>query len=152
MDDAIPVAADGRRIDLRPATDADLPWLMALRRETMDEHLRRAGVAVDEEAHRARVLHRFDCARIVVLDGRDAGLLKVDRAARPWELIQVQLGPATRGQGLGERLVRHVVGAAHAAGTGVVLHVLVGNPARRLYERCGFRVTGMDGPEYRMEA
>ncbi len=90
------------------------------------------------------MLYRLDCARIVVCDGAEVGLLKVDREREPWELIQIQLLPACRGQGLGETLIRDLLAEAATAGADVELSVLKGNPAQRLYARLGFRAVGED--------
>ena len=129
---------------LRPAREADLPFLRALRVQSMREHLENSGVAYDEAAQAARIPDRFDCARIVVCDGADVGLFKVCREGSPWELIQIQLLPAAQGRGLGAALIRDLLAdaAAAAAGIAVELSVLKANPAQRLYARLGFRPVG----------
>ena len=127
---------------LRPAREADLPFLRALRVQSMREHLENSGVAYDEAAQAARIPDRFDCARIVVCDGADVGLFKVCREGSPWELIQIQLLPAAQGRGLGAALIRELLADAAAAGVAVELSVLKANPAQRLYARLGFRVVG----------
>ena len=132
------------RIFLRAAGEADLPFLRALRAQSMRVHLERVGVPYEAQAQEARVLYRLDCARIVVCDGAEVGLLKVDREREPWELIQIQLLPACRGQGLGETLIRDLLAEAATAGADVELSVLKGNPAQRLYARLGFRAVGED--------
>jgi len=52
--------------------------------------------------------------------------------------------PALRGQGVGEALVRHSFAEAKALGFDAMQFNLVfaSNPARRLYERLGFRAVG----------
>ena len=129
---------------LRPAREADLPFLRDLRAQSMREHLENSGLAYDEAAQEARILDRFDCARIVVCDGADVGLFKVCREGSPWELIQIQLLPAAQGRGLGAALIRDLLAdaAAAAAGIAVELSVLKANPAQRLYARLGFRPVG----------
>ena len=114
---------------LRPAREADLPFLRALRAQSMREHLENSGLAYDEAAQEARILDRFNCARIVVCDGADVGLFKVCREGSPWELIQ--LLPAAQGRGLGAALIRDLLAdaAAAAAGVAVELSVLKANPA-----------------------
>jgi ribosomal protein S18 acetylase RimI-like enzyme len=139
-------------IELRKAEHADIPFLVSLRNETMGPHQLKAGMAVDEQTQLARVLYRFECAGIVRVDGVDVGLLKLDRDARPWRLVQIQLRPGVQGRGLGEKLVRAVVDEAVEAGVAVELSVLKFNPARRLYERCGFRVIDEQEREYLMLA
>ena len=127
---------------LRPVREADLPFLRALRAQSMREHLENSGLAYDEAAQAARIPDRFDCARIVVCDGADVGLFKVCREGSPWELIQIQLLPAAQGRGLGAALIRELLADAAAAGVAVELSVLKANPAQRLYARLGFRPVG----------
>ena len=127
---------------LRPAREADLPFLRALRAQSMREHLENSGLAYDEVAQAARIPDRFNCARIVVCDGADVGLFKVCREGSPWELIQIQLLPAAQGRGLGAALIRELLADAAAAGVAVELSVLKANPAQRLYARLGFRPVG----------
>ena len=127
---------------LRPAREADLPFLRALRAQSMREHLENSGLAYDEAAQAARIPDRYDCARIVVCDGADVGLFKVCREGSPWELIQIQLLPAAQGRGLGAALIRELLADAAAAGVAVELSVLKANPAQRLYARLGFRPVG----------
>lgn len=56
----------------------------------------------------------------------------------PKMTIGVQQG--LRGQGIGARLLAAVIAEARCRGFGLCLSVRTGNPARRLYERLGFRV------------
>lgn len=138
-------------LTLRSAVESDLPYLLALRRETMDAHLATAGLPHDDEAHMARILYHFEDARIVMLDGAAAGLLKAYRDDDAWYVVQVQVAAPYRGQGLGERLLLSVLRQADAAGLPTRLDVLRANPARRLYERLGFRIVDDQGTQYHMQ-
>ena len=124
---------------LRPATQADLPFLLALRHQTMDAPLIASGGTPSDEAHMQRILFCFEAARIVMIEDKPVGLLKVVRTAPVWDLIQIQVAPDMQGRGLGARLLRGVIDEATAAGAGVKLSVFKVNPARRLYERMGFK-------------
>lgn len=104
----------------------------------MLQHLANSGVHLGADAQMARVMHHFDCAKIVVLDGVDIGLLKLNANVKPWELIQLQISPIHQGKGLGERMVGLVLRDARERGADVELSVLKANPARALYERLGF--------------
>ena len=139
-----------QQLSTRPATPADLPFLMRLRKLTMHEHLERAGERLDDDWHRQRVMAHFDSAHIVCLDGTPAGLFKHYRTQEEWKLVQIQLLPEHQGKGLGERLVRDLLDQARQAGLPVTLSVLHGNPARRLYERLGFEETAVRGNESEM--
>ncbi len=125
---------------LRPAIDADLPFLLDLRRRTMKPHLRQDGVPFDEAAHMRRIRYHWEDARIVLIDQAPAGLFKVRHDEAGWYVIQIQVDPARQGQGLGTRLLRGVLARADEGGEATRLYVLKGNPARRLYERLGFAI------------
>lgn len=114
----------------------------------MAQHLMNSGVNLDADAQMARVMYRFDCAKVVVLGGVDVGLLKVSRDVSPWELIQIQVSPTLQGRGLGGRLVQQIISDAQEDGADVELSVLKANPARALYERLGFRVFSENDSEY----
>jgi ribosomal protein S18 acetylase RimI-like enzyme len=53
--------------------------------------------------------------------------------------VSIGVKPKVRGQGVGEKLMRALIGEAARRGLGLCLSVRSENPARRLYERLGFR-------------
>lgn len=136
----------------RVATQADLPFLLALRSESMGPHLAAAGIDRSDEAQLARVLHRFDCAELLLADGVPVGLLKLARGPGEWRVLQIQLSATVRGQGLGRRVMEEVLADASLSGAMVTLTVLKANPAKALYERLGFTVVGEDEHEFHMAA
>lgn len=127
-------------ISRRAATEADVPFLLELRRVTMSEHQLASGVVPSEQERLRRVLARFECAEVVLDSGKPVGLLKVARDGTGWELVQIQLSPAVQRAGVGSQLIRGVIAEARAAGASLRLSVLKANPARALYERLGFAV------------
>ncbi|MFM0221222.1 GNAT family N-acetyltransferase [Paraburkholderia dipogonis] len=135
---------------LRPALDTDEAFLFELRKATMMEHLARVGEPSDDTEHRARLLHRYDTARVICIDGAPAGLLKAHRTDAEWVVVQVQITPALQGRGIGERALRTVLRAAQADALPVTLKVLKGNPAQRLYKRLGFEIVGEDERQFHM--
>jgi GNAT superfamily N-acetyltransferase len=138
------------QITLRPANDADLPFLLELRFQTMDEHYIASGVHLSQEEHMQRVLHHFDSAEIIMVDGQASGLLKVDRNGTDWHLIQIQLIPELQRRGLGTQLMGQVISEASSTGASLRLGVLKVNPAHRLYERLGFLVVGETSDSIKM--
>lgn len=127
-------------IHLRAASREDLPFLLTLRRLTMTEHLQRVGAPTDDDAHDRRIRANFDDA-MIVCEGADAiGLLKVTLAAGDWHVHQIQILPACQGRGIGAAVLNALLTDAARERVSVSLSVLHGNPARRLYERLGFRV------------
>lgn len=137
-------------ITLRPATNADESFLLGLRQSTMSEHLERVGEPSDAAAHHARLQYRYDAARIICLDGAAIGLLKAYRDETEWCLVQLQITAQYQGRGLGERIIKTLLANAQADALPVSLKVLKGNPAKRLYERLGFREVGADEREFHM--
>ena len=53
--------------------------------------------------------------------------------------VSIGVKPNARGQGVGEKLMRALIDEAAGSGLGLCLSVRSENPARRLYERLGFR-------------
>ncbi|ARP97353.1 GNAT family N-acetyltransferase [Bordetella genomosp. 13] len=136
---------------LRPATEADVDFLLALRKATMGPHMRAAGLPDDDAAHMTRLRFHWADAQVILLDGRPAGLFKAFRESDHWYVQQVQVSPAWQGHGVGARVLATLLEQADRDGLPVRLSVLHANPARRLYERLGFRVVATEGPEYVMQ-
>lgn len=135
-------------LTLRLAQKSDIPFLFSLREQTMSQHLTNSGMHLDADAQMARVMYRFDCAKIIVLNGIDVGLLKLNTNANPWELNQLQISPTHQGNGLGERIIRLVLREAKECDIDVELGVLKANPARSLYERLGFIMFSENESQY----
>ena len=134
----------------RAATPADVPFLLALRRETMDAYLAASGMDTSDEAHLTRLMYAFEHAQVLTRGNEPVGLLKLRRSAEAWEIVQLQLASALQGQGLGRSLLQEILADAAAAQAAVKLSVLKTNPARHLYERLGFKVIAEDEHEYHM--
>lgn len=137
-------------LTLHPALAADEYFLFELRKATMTGHLTRVGAPADDAAHRARLLHRYDAAQVIAIDGTPAGLLKAHRTDTEWVVIQIQILPALQGRGIGERVLNRVLRAADADALPVTLKVIKGNPAKRLYDRLGFEIVGEDEAQFHM--
>jgi len=134
----------------RPATEADLPFLIALRLSTMVPQFARQGIVLGDEEHRLRAGFRLDAARIIERDGMPIGVVKVLQDGATWTIEQFQIGPAHQGGGLGAEVLRTVIAEARAAGALLRLSVLKQNPAARLYARLGFRTLAESANSYKM--
>ncbi|HKA35495.1 MAG TPA: GNAT family N-acetyltransferase [Thermoanaerobaculia bacterium] len=138
------------RIALRPAVPADGDLLFRIYASTRAEEL--AAVPWTEDQKRAFLFQQFDAQsrnwakqyrdadfRIIEVDGEPAGRFYVHRGAREIRLVDIALLPEYRGAGTGTELLRELLGEARSSGRTVTLHVEVFNPARKFYERLGFR-------------
>jgi ribosomal protein S18 acetylase RimI-like enzyme len=140
------------RYELRPATEADREFFFSTRRAGFRALVEELG-GWDDDAERMKADREFDelPVQIVEVDGRPVGYIAVLDEADHVFLDEVVLVAAAQRRGLGSAVVREVLGDAARRGVPVRLSVLVNNPARRLYERLGFRVTRIDHPRVRME-
>jgi hypothetical protein len=73
-------------IELVQAKEEDIEYLINLRKDTMGEHYRNAKIIHTSENIRERVLYRFDCANIILINGERAGLVKIIKNGYEWEL------------------------------------------------------------------
>jgi ribosomal protein S18 acetylase RimI-like enzyme len=66
--------------------------------------------------------------------------------------VGIAVLPAVRGRGVGTTLLRHLTSAARSCGfDSLSLSVERGNPAVRLYERCGFERLFVEGDAWTMK-
>ncbi len=136
---------------LRQATDADNDFLYRLHVAAMRDLVAQVWGWDDAWQERFFAAH-FDPAhsRIVVVDGRDVGVVAVEWGAADAFLSNIEILPDSQGRGLGAALVTGIIAEADARNLPVRLQVLKINPARRLYERLGFVITGETETHYLM--
>jgi ribosomal protein S18 acetylase RimI-like enzyme len=139
---------------LRPVTDGDRLFLLELyadvraaelARVPWDDATKRAFVTQQFAAQDAHYRRHYPGATldVVEVDGAPAGRLYVHRGERDVRIMDIALAPEYRGRGIGTALLRAVM--AEAGARTVSIHVEANNPARRLYERLGFRPVGEHG-------
>ena len=78
---------------------------------------------------------------VIEVDGVPVGRLCLLRGERDYNLVDIALLPEHCGKGVGSILLDEILSEAAARGRTVSLRVEHINPARRLYERKGFRET-----------
>jgi GNAT superfamily N-acetyltransferase len=89
-------------------------------------------------------------ARIIVGDGADIGWLQSRIEGHSLFLAQLFIDPSCRRQGIGTHVVKCLIDEAAREARGVTLGVVRPNPALRLYERLGFRITHEDARKFYM--
>jgi ribosomal protein S18 acetylase RimI-like enzyme len=155
--------SDGQpAVELRPATESDLPLLRRVFASTRAEEL--APVPWTDEQKRAFLAHQFaaqsaDYSRnypdasfdVVMVDGEPAGRLIVDRGERELHIVDIALLPEHRGRGIGTRLLRPLLDGADRENLTVAIYVESSNRALSLYRRLGFAAVEESGVYFRME-
>ena len=149
-------------VSLRPETPEDESFLFDLYATTRDyemnlipwtESQKRAFLNQQCSAQLRHYRQHYSDAsfQIIVLNQIRAGLIYVHRTQREICLVDISLMREYRGAGIGTRLTEQLLREAETNAKKVSLHVEVMNPARRLYERLGFRVVDDKGIYLHME-
>ena len=141
---------------MRPAAAGDRAFLIDLYASVREPEL--AHVPWDDATRRAFVEQQFAAQDthyrehypgatldVIEVDGETAGRLYVHRGPSDIRIMDIALAPAYRGRGTGTALLRVLIAEAQASGRKLSIHVEINNPARRLYERLGFRAMGEHG-------
>ena len=141
---------------LRPVTDADRDFLLAVYASTREEEL--AQVAWEEGAREAFLEQQFRAQDahyranypgatldVIEVDGERAGRLYVHRGEDDIRIMDIALAPHFRGRGIGTALLRELMYEAGSSNRSLSIHVELQNPARSLYDRLGFVPAGEHG-------
>ena len=141
---------------LRPVTDDDREFLLALYASTREEEL--AQVPWEEGAKEAFLRQQFSAQDhhyrtnypgatldVIEVDGEPAGRLYVHRGPDEIRIMDIALAPGFRGRGMGTALLRELMDEAGGSGRSLSIHVELQNPARALYDRLGFVPAGEHG-------
>ena len=136
----------------RKAEESDFDYLLQLRRLTMDDYLLQNGLDISDKEHTFRIKYNFDDAKIILVDGVEAGLFKASYTAQnsQWYIYQIQIHPDYQGLGIGRKLIINLCEQALKDNASVGLSVLKSNPAKRLYDRLGFTVIDSNSSEFEM--
>jgi ribosomal protein S18 acetylase RimI-like enzyme len=143
---------------LRESKEDDFEFAFQLNKANMQKYVQMLR-GWDDEAEREDMRRHFRSGsdQIIIVDGKDVGRLAVGRYPNRIELRHIEILSAYQGRGVGTAIIRDILEEARRMNLPVTLMVLNVNPARRLYERMGFRIveeidTGQKGIKCLMEA
>lgn len=141
------------RLTLRPAKEDDREFLYDLHRQALGEYIVQTWGGWDEDWQQDYFNRKFDPAitQIIQQEGADIGALKLETFETYWFIDYIALLPSAQGKGIGSQIMIDTLRQAEAVELPVRLHVLKVNPARRLYERLGFRVINQSETSYNMQ-
>jgi ribosomal protein S18 acetylase RimI-like enzyme len=122
------------------AKPEDFDYFYALRKETMMPHFLRAGKEWPEEEELALHRERFDTHTLRMIYNGDAriGFVAVRPVDDAFDIELFCIEPAHQNQGIGTKVLEMIIAEPALLGCKLILDVLHGNPAARLYERMGF--------------
>jgi GNAT superfamily N-acetyltransferase len=135
-------------IHLRPALDHDFEYCRCIYFHEMGWMIEE--LHLDRTAHEASFSRQWNTTqvRIIVVDGTNAGWVQTAREDGEMFLAQMFVESRFQCQGIGTEIMKRLISEATALSLAMRLNVVRINPARRLYERLGFRVTHED--EYKL--
>jgi len=133
----------------RQATNLDGPFCWHLHKLSMRAYVEATwGWDEADQVRRFEASFRPAAVQIVELDDEPIGMLSVDTQAVPIDILSLEILPAFQRRGYGTAVIQEILRAA--AGQPVRLQVLKVNPARSLYERIGFVVSGETETHWQM--
>jgi ribosomal protein S18 acetylase RimI-like enzyme len=140
-------------VELRPATRADYDFLYDLLKATMREYVAQIW-GWNEQWQQEYFRQNFDPDKdhVIVLDGRDVGVISTGRKDDEIFLSKIYIAPEYQGRGIGTQLITSILDEALDRRLPVTLQLLKINPAKRLYERLGFVEVGETETHYLMKA
>jgi GNAT superfamily N-acetyltransferase len=144
---------DLANLRLREATAADSDFLYTLVEKTMRGYVEQTWGSFSEDYNRKNVAEAIASGlySVIALRDHEIGALAVERHDTHIQLTQLYILPSHQNRGIGTYLLRGLIEEARSSGKPLRLRVLSVNPARRLYEREGFRVTSQTPERYFME-
>jgi GNAT superfamily N-acetyltransferase len=150
------------QIRLRPRSDSDAGFLLQVYGSTREQELalvdwspeqKDAFLRMQYSAQDRAYSDNYPGAeyQVIVVDDQAAGRLYLHRREREIRLMEIALLPQWRGQGIGTALITNVLAEARSKGWMASIHVETFNPARRCYERLGFKTVAIHGVYELME-
>lgn len=137
-------------IVLRPAVAADFEYCKRLYFSEMDWIIEE--LSLDRGRQEVTLQQEWipEEVRIITLDGADVGWLQCIHSSDELFLMQIFVDGPFQNQGIGTEVMNRLISEAAHANQPVILGVAKINPARRLYQRLGFRTVLEDARKYYM--
>jgi ribosomal protein S18 acetylase RimI-like enzyme len=137
-------------IALRPARSEDFDFCARLYFFGMEKIIQQ--LKLDMALQTANLRKRWDVMEVEIItsDGEDVGWMQSSIRDDARFLEQIFIDAAQQRRGIGTEMINGLIAQANRANQPVTLGVVKTNPARRLYERLGFRITHEDDRKFYM--
>jgi RimJ/RimL family protein N-acetyltransferase len=147
---------DRQSIAYRPIREDDREFLYRLYASTRAEEMKMVPwteaekeqfVRMQFHAQTTHYADQYDTNEFFIIEqnGRPIGRLYFDRGPEEVCIVDITLLPENRGAGLGTMLLQEILDEAQLSARRVEIYVENFNPAKRLYERLGFRHVDTNG-------
>lgn len=145
-----------RSIEMRPAEAGDVAFMQQLYSSTRSTDARMGGCdhatenllqGLQFKAQQSWFQTKYPNADLALITEheRPVGRLYVDYGPDELRILDICLLPEHRNRGIGLGLLRSLQAQGERLRLPVRLNVMLGSPAQRLLQRCGFEVLGVDG-------
>lgn len=130
------------RVQFRSTTQADEAFAFHVRETTMRDYVMETWGVWNAVEARAQINEdiRSSKSKIIVIDGQDAGVLRVEEFDTHIHLDQLWILPEFQRLGFGRFILEQTIEKAKSKGLPLRLWVLRVNPAREFYKRMGFTI------------
>ena len=138
-------------LELRPAIDHDFEYCRCLYFAEMRWIIEE--LHLDRSSQETSFRQQWNPAqvRMIAIDGTDVGWLQAMPQNDEFFVAQMFVDGPFQRRGIGSEVVKRLIAEANSLNLAVRLNVVRINPARRLYERLGFQVTGEDDRKFYMK-
>jgi len=137
---------------LRPAEAGDSAALYSLHRATMGTYIEDVygpwNDDVQKAFHEAWMEHKR--AQVIEVSGHLVGVVDIEWREDDLHLARIELSPKMQNLGLGAEIIEGLIDLGASRERVLALDVFDVNPARRLYERLGFKPIGVSGRKVHM--
>jgi ribosomal protein S18 acetylase RimI-like enzyme len=145
-----PGSNEAARIEFRSADVKDFDYCARLYFAGIEPIIQR--LKLDRASQVADFRQRWAPNEVQIINrgGVDVGWFQIATSRNEIFLAQIFVEPSVQNQGIGTEVMHRLTKQAKRAGKAVTLGVVKSNPARRLYERLGFRITSEDNQKFYM--
>jgi len=150
------------KLSFRPITEQDVEFLYEVYAGTREEEMNLTGWEEQQKEEFLRMQFNLQHTQylqnyreanfeIIFFEKTPAGRLYVDRREKEIRLIDLALLPQFRNLGIGTTILKDLIAEANKKNLPLNSHVERLNPARRLYERVGFKLKEDKGMHFFLE-
>ena len=135
---------------LRAMVQQDFNFYQDLHKNSLKPYVEQIWGWIDSQQEK-RLKECFNPLKMQVIQvcDQDVGVLEIEKTSEGVFLKNILILPEFQGRGLGSQIIKDVV--EDAIPLSVFLSVLRPNPAKKLYERLGFKVVSEDPERFYMK-